>query len=114
MDTETISLLMRDSNRQVTYEFDSRNYGRKRSAEELLLIAVLEDAIERIQGVITPGVSRERSDLGRKKDIAWCKSDAHDWPFTFVNVCDALDLDSSAVRQQILRWLKAYGKRKAA
>lgn len=102
MDTETVSLLMRNANKDATYEFNRHNYGRKRSAEELLLMAVLLDAQERIQGVVTPGLERKRSDACKRKDIAWLESEDRDWPMAFVPICEMLELDPSWVRKQIL------------
>jgi len=68
--------------------------------ERELMRAVLEDAIRCLAGEIGP--SRERGQLA---------ADAHDWiaasdgrsPFSFENICDALDLDSSSLRARLLR-----------
>ena len=103
MDSEVvISQLFRNGNAQTKYDFDRHNYGRQRSAEEMLLIAVLEDAIDRLQGVVTPGLERKKSDREMASELRWLKSNDHEWPMSFLNVCTALELDPSAVRKQIL------------
>jgi hypothetical protein len=35
---------------------------------------------------------------------AWFASDGAGWPFSFVNICAALELDVSAVRAELRSW----------
>ena len=68
--------------------------------ERKLLVAVLTDAIVRyrLRGMLTDGA--RRSQLGEA--ARWILSDDRRWPYSFVNVCDALGLDPSAVRRAVI------------
>ena len=44
----------------------------------------------------------------------WLESDDADWPFSFVNVCDALGLDPSCVRERVARYRAAQRARPGA
>jgi hypothetical protein len=64
--------------------------------ENLLVAAVLEDAVRswrRCRGLQGRRAARLRDELRE-----WFLSDAVDWPFSFVNVCEHLDRDPVAVR----------------
>jgi len=44
----------------------------------------------------------------------WLESDDADWPFSFVNVCDALGLEPSCVRERVARCRAAQRARPGA
>ena len=61
------------------------------------MYAVLEDGVELL--------TRHRWGAGRpshrllRETEAWLASDDTSWPFAFVNVCDALEIDAARVRR---------------
>lgn len=66
-----------------------------------LMSAVLADAVDcfcQQRG----GNFAERSKLHREA-AAWIFSDDSSWPFSFVNLCDALGVDPSRLRQRLLQ-----------
>lgn len=71
--------------------------------EMRLVAALLEDAVNCI--VDNAGAcSRER----RKeffKAYEWIWEDRSDWPFAFVNVCEVLGLDPTAVRERLISFV---------
>jgi hypothetical protein len=69
--------------------------GRMRGAarpELRLLAAVLEDAWSCLG-------SRRGKEF--REACEWVLDDAHDWPFSFANVCEVLGLDANAVRRRL-------------
>lgn len=72
-----------------------------RQPEQRLILAVLEDALDTLlQSVATGG-------HGRRLVAAtetWLAADNYDWPFSFVSICEALDLDAGRVR----RWVENH------
>jgi len=72
-----------------------------RSPEQRLMAAVLEDAMRELArpSEIWIGPAGRR----RAEVQAWVESDDVAWPFSFLNVCDALDLNPSGVRRRIAR-----------
>ena len=76
--------------------------------ERRLMLAVLSDAIVLFQ---TGG-----SQLARHHDVAdahrWILSDDRRWPYSFVNVCEALEIAPSALRRQLVRWRAAQAARR--
>ena len=61
--------------------------------EKRLMLAVLEDAVLLYTRV--PQIAPETE--------AWVQADDRTWPYSFVNLCDALGLDRSAVRVALRR-----------
>jgi hypothetical protein len=55
-----------------------------------------------LQSSAGTGTLRARRHLAEVE--AWFASDDDVWPFSFVNLCHALDLDASSVRSRLLRW----------
>jgi hypothetical protein len=73
--------------------------------ERNLLLAVLTDAIIRYQALAgLPDGARKR-DLGESE--RWLFSNDRRWPYSFVNVCEALEIAPSALRRQLVRWRAA-------
>ena len=65
-----------------------------RRPEKRLLLAILEDAITAL--FLSPDHPPSEVD-------AWISADDRTWPFSFVNVCEVLGLDCSALRAAL--WL---------
>jgi hypothetical protein len=73
--------------------------------ERRLMTAVLARALLDLQthaGTGTPRARRHRAGVE-----AWFASDDDGWPFSFVNLCHALDLDADAVRSRLAHWRRA-------
>ena len=73
---------------------------REASAEEVLAAAVLKLAFEDLQK------HRGATDMRRRRAFreayVWVKSNERRWPFSFLNVCDMLDLSPGALRSKLL------------
>jgi len=70
--------------------------------EKRLMLAVLEDAVGTFQKY---ACSRER--FGQKLfDDAetWFEEDDHEWPYSFLNICNALSLEIEYMRAGLRRW----------
>lgn len=79
--------------------------GDDRTAEKRLMFAVLESAVFSI-GLPRPTVMPRVIDMqaaGPEAAMAWFMDDDRGWPYSFVNVCDVLDLDVDAVRAGVRR-----------
>jgi len=72
-----------------------------RSPEQRLMAAVLEDAMRELARSSEIWVGP--AGRGRAEVQAWVESDDVTWPFSFLNVCDALDLNPAGVRRRIAR-----------
>ena len=68
--------------------------------ERALMCAVLEDAIRCLMGQGYPGHSRG---LLAARARAWVAARDPRWPFSFECICDALGMESSALRRRLLR-----------
>ncbi|HEV7733800.1 MAG TPA: hypothetical protein VGR62_16645 [Candidatus Binatia bacterium] len=66
------------------------------SGERALMLAILEDAIRCAQA---PQKGRQR--MARDAQ-AWMRSRNLTWPFSFVNICDTLDLPADKLRAAVL------------
>jgi hypothetical protein len=70
------------------------------SRERALRFAILMDAIRCLAG--SPGGrSRDRLVLARRAEI-WVRRRDTRWPFSFDNVCDALNIDAERMRTYLL------------
>lgn len=69
--------------------------------ERRLLFAILSDAIVRFRRLATAPrhVTRELIEAER-----WIRSDDREWPCSFVNVCEALDIAYGPLRRAVLQW----------
>jgi hypothetical protein len=65
------------------------------------MLAVLEDAIRCLQGHWRS--RRARAPKLAREAEAWVRSSDVTWPCSFVNVCEALGIDPSALRAALLR-----------
>jgi hypothetical protein len=72
--------------------------------EKRLMMAVLAGALldlQRSAGARPPRARRRAAEVD-----AWFAADDEGWPCSFLNVCQALGLDVSAVRTRAARWRK--------
>lgn len=77
--------------------------------EKRLMLAVLEEAIATFQRHVastTPRSARLVQDVEE-----WTESRDKDWPFSFENICGALDLESEYVRSGMAKWKAAERRR---
>lgn len=82
---------------------------RPRCPEMLLVIAVMEMAVSDF--VRFDGLDGIDSDTGVKKSSIhrdaeqWLFSDDRDWPFSFLNLCDIIGVEPSALRHRLHQYL---------
>ena len=69
--------------------------------EKRLQLAVLEDAVLTFERSV--GVDGARPQRLLAEVEAWVASDATDWPFAFVTICDTLNIDPDYVRSGLRR-----------
>ena len=71
--------------------------------ERRLMLAVLEDAI----GILVKhrDASEQCARVLYHETAAWVRSDETEWPFSFVNVCEAIGFSPSCVRRGLSRFL---------
>ena len=74
--------------------------GGQRTPERALMLAVLEDAIACYAGRLK--APRENPRILRRQAEFWLSCEDWDSPFSFNNVCEALALDPTALRERIL------------
>ena len=67
------------------------------SGEQCLMAAMLEDAIATYLKPTTAGTSQARHVARQAR--RWLRSDDRAWVFSFLRVCEALDLDPNAIRR---------------
>ncbi|HJY79537.1 MAG TPA: hypothetical protein VKK81_00410 [Candidatus Binatia bacterium] len=70
--------------------------------EHRLMLAILEDAVDCFQKYMWATDSRSRH-LGTEAE-KWFLSEDDSWPFSFVNICHALDLHPEFLRRGLLEW----------
>ena len=70
--------------------------------EKRLMLAVLEDAVTSYQRYALAESAAGRAEFDEA--WAWMGLDDHRWPYSFLNVCRALDLDPSCIRRGLSRW----------
>ena len=69
--------------------------------EKTLMFAVLLDAVECFQKY----AGREANRLFKDTD-KWIFEDDHEWPFSFINICEAVDIDPKYLRKGLSHWKK--------
>jgi hypothetical protein len=79
----------------------------ERTPERALMLAVLEDAVACYAGRLK--APRENPKILRRQAAFWLSCEDWDSPFSFNNVCDALALDPTAIRERILAVDEAAG-----
>jgi hypothetical protein len=70
--------------------------------EKRLMLAVLEDAIATFQRHFLSETPRGKRLVEEVKD--WMAGAGGEWPFSFDNICAALDLDPQCLRAGMDRW----------
>ena len=73
---------------------------KERTPERALMLAVLEDAVACYAGKLK--APRENPRILRRQAAFWLSCEDWDSPFSFNNVCEALALDPTALRERIL------------
>jgi len=69
--------------------------------ERRLLFAVLSDAIVRYRRLAT---APRHASIELREAERWIRSDDREWPCSFVNVCEALDIAWEPLRRAVLAW----------
>ena len=78
--------------------------------EKRLMLAVLEEAIATFQ---RHAIGHTRRSQRLVEDVEeWVSGASGEWPFSFDNICGALDLDADYLRAGMMRWKEAE-RRKA-
>ncbi len=73
--------------------------------EKRLMLAVLEEAIATFQRHV---VARTRRSQRLVEEVEeWVAGGNGDWPFSFANVCAALDIEAEYLRTGMRRWKEA-------
>jgi len=84
---------------------DRNQLGAALQPEKRLMLAALEDAVATFQRfATTTGRAAERQFAEAR---TWLFDDDLTWPFSFVNVCNALGLEPAYLRGGLERWLAA-------
>ncbi|MEO6027815.1 MAG: hypothetical protein ABIR79_13195 [Candidatus Binatia bacterium] len=69
--------------------------------ERRLLFAVLSDAIIRYRRLAT---APRHASIELREAERWIRSDDREWPCSFVNVCEALDIAWEPLRRAMFEW----------
>ena len=70
--------------------------------EKRLMLAVLEDAVGTFQKYVN---ARDRSTQKLFSEVEdWFASDDQDWPYSFLNISQALGLEAAYLRRGLDRW----------
>ena len=75
------------------------DYQRPMSPEEELRYAVLEDAMNVIAEISPMTGKRQRGQT--RRDIDWLLSDNERWPFSFLNICEVLNINPTRIRKAV-------------
>jgi hypothetical protein len=67
-----------------------------------LMLAVLEDAMRTYKDGVDSPIPPKRVEAFKVE--AWVASDDTDWPFAFVNVCNAVGLTPEYLRTAMKKW----------
>jgi hypothetical protein len=82
--------------------FGGANVDASFQPEKRLMLAVLEDAVGTFQKYVN---ARERNGQHLYEEVEeWFDSDDQEWPYSFVNVSQALGLDVAYLRSGLHRW----------
>ena len=82
--------------------FDRLQVDASLQPEKRLMLAVLEDAVGTFQKYADVSSRHGRRLFSEAEE--WFASPDADWPFAFVNVCQALGLDAEYLRAGLWRW----------
>jgi hypothetical protein len=73
-----------------------------------LMVAVLTDAVESF--CKTLGATSKQKQKAHEEASAWIFSDDRSGIFSFLNLCEALDMDPAYLRDGLARWKKAHAR----
>jgi hypothetical protein len=76
-------------------------------SEQRLMLAVLIDAINILQGLNRMGSARKRRAFAEARQ--WVNLKGTHYPFSFDSVCDALNIDSKMLRQRLGGLARGHG-----
>ncbi len=82
--------------------FDRIRAERSSQPEKRLMLAVMEDAITTFQKSVYGATRRQRRLL--KETEEWVGAEDISWPFSFENICGALDIEPNYLRSGLRRW----------
>jgi hypothetical protein len=71
--------------------------------ERRLMLAVLEEAVADVQRLCFATAPLARREFRAAQE--WIEREDHEWPFSFVRICDALGLEAQAIRRGLRAWL---------
>ena len=66
------------------------------------MLAVLLDAVESFQKYAL--LQDKYSNRLFRETEAWILEEDQEWPFSFINICDALEIDSRYLRKGLFQW----------
>jgi hypothetical protein len=69
------------------------------TGEQRLMAAILEDAIAVCCKRNPPKTSKGRTIL--RESLRWIRSNDRKWTFSFLHICETLDMDPSAIRRGV-------------
>ena len=70
--------------------------------ERLLMLAVLQDAVECYQRYAHARTERGRQEFEEAQ--AWLNSHDRSWLFSFESICDILEIDADCLRRGLSEW----------
>lgn len=82
--------------------FDRRQADGSAQPEKRLMLAVMEDAIATFQRSV-PEANRQQRRLLRETE-EWIQSSDASWPFSFENICAALNIEADYLRSGLFNW----------
>jgi hypothetical protein len=82
--------------------FDRIRAEQSSQPEKRLMLAVMEDAIATFQKSVHGATRRQRRLLRETEE--WIGSENDGWPFSFENICAALDIEAEYLRKGIKQW----------
>lgn len=86
--------------------FDRLRIDASLQPEKRLMLAVLEDAVGTFQKHAVATSRRGRRMFNEAEE--WFNCDEVEWPFAFVNVCQALGMDPDYMRGGLRRWRERH------
>lgn len=82
--------------------FDRRQAEGSAQPEKRLMLAVMEDAIATFQKSVPQANRRQRRLLRETEE--WMQSSDTSWPFSFENICAALNIEADYLRGGLVDW----------
>jgi hypothetical protein len=80
--------------------------------ERMLMLAVLEDAVDCYQKYAFAKDPRGRQLFGEARE--WVQSQDKGWLFSFENICDTLEINPEYVRRGLVSWRETHRNRSRA